>query len=179
MAKYSKKLKLRVVKEYQNGEISVNSLTIKYDIKNKSEIYKWIRNYENFGEQSLERSVRNKSYSTKFKMDVLNYKVTTNSSLNDTAIRFGIEHPSMISSWMRKFNEEGLNGLNKTKGRPPKMKNNKPVSNVETKDLEEAKLKIKILEDENKKKDLEILYLKKLDAYLRDQQDFTEKGKSK
>lgn len=37
-------------------------------------------------------------------------------------MKLGINNPSLITSWVSKFRKEGVEGLSKPKGRPPKMK---------------------------------------------------------
>lgn len=52
-------------------------------------------------------------------------------SYRDVANAIGINNPPLIASWMRKFREDGVDGLSKTKGRPSNMsKKKKAVKKV-------------------------------------------------
>ncbi len=44
--KYSKELKIEVVKEYLKGEQSAGELTEHYDLSSENRIYAWVRAYE-------------------------------------------------------------------------------------------------------------------------------------
>lgn len=52
MAKYSKDLKLIIVRDYQNGHLSIRSLAKKYGIS-KLEVGRWIQLYPKFGADCL------------------------------------------------------------------------------------------------------------------------------
>lgn len=51
--KYSDSLKLKVVKEYQEGSLGVRRLAKKHGIQSKSQVDRWIKLYENYGVEGL------------------------------------------------------------------------------------------------------------------------------
>ena len=63
-AKYSKELKLEIVKRYLKGE-TVSYLANLYNVSNNhgTPILKWVHKYEVLGETAFEESSNNKSYS--------------------------------------------------------------------------------------------------------------------
>ncbi|WP_180659150.1 transposase, partial [Acinetobacter bereziniae] len=84
-------------------------------------------------------------------------------SLSDTALRFGISSPSLISVWRKIYQTDGMLGLEpKSKGRAPMSKNkhkyivDKPDHEKTTAELQHELLYLRA----------ENAYLKKLDALL-------------
>ena len=71
-AKYSKELKLEIVKRYLKGE-TVSYLANLYNVSNNHgiPILEWVHKYEVLGETAFEESSTNKSYSKKLKLQVI------------------------------------------------------------------------------------------------------------
>jgi transposase len=94
-------------------------------------------------------------------------------------------HPSMIRSWLKRYEKDGYNGLiDKKKGRPPKMKKDKdkitePVieDNTESKGDSADKARIKLLEKKNRELEAEVAYLKKLNALVQERKKRESKKK--
>ena len=63
MAKYSAEFKLNIVKEYLNGHLGFKTLAKKHNIANSNLIMDWVRNYHTMGDEGLQRSRKNKTYS--------------------------------------------------------------------------------------------------------------------
>src|SRR5699024_5687883 len=99
-------------------------IATRFGIADKSTVRKWVKNYEVLGESGLERRTSHKTYSVQFKLDVLQYKLETDEPYLDVAIKFGINEPSVIASWLRAWQQKGTDGLSKLKGRP--LMSNKP-----------------------------------------------------
>ena len=95
--KYSDDLKLKVVEEYQEGNLGIRPLAKKYGVKSKSVVDRWIKVYERFGAEGLRSKKHNESDSVQFKLDVLSYMKRTGSSETDTALHFGLTQPITIS----------------------------------------------------------------------------------
>lgn len=157
MAKYDFAFKLAVVKAYIKGEGGYGSLAKRFNIASERTVAVWVKGYKAFGEKALERKFRYKTYSVQFKLDVLHYKLRTGKSYQDVAITFGISEPSMIANWFRSWNQDGVDGLSKLKGRPSmsSKKDNKSKKKF-TREQE--------LEKENELLRAENAYLKKLRA---------------
>lgn len=174
MAKYSDEFKLKLVKEYLEGNLGYRLLAKKYDIPNTSQIERWINAYKAFGVNGLLKKRSKQVFSVKFKLDVLHFMKQTGASYQDTAITFNMTNPTLIANWYSKFLKEGIEGLNeKVKGRPPMSKKpkSKPVKQESTRSREEQ------LERENELLRLEVAYLKKLKAFQEDPNAFLAKHK--
>lgn len=141
MSKYETSIKIKVIKEYEKNNISQSELSKKYKIP-QTTISNWIKWYIDNGIKGVSKKVKNKSYTSKFKLFVLQYKKTNNLTFRETAVKFDITNDSIIVNWQRKYDEYGLDGLNsKTKGRKPKMKKTIPIEQKRKKIYKKAKEK--------------------------------------
>ncbi|RDW21308.1 transposase [Oceanobacillus arenosus] len=177
MAKYSDDLKIKVVKEYQEGYLGIRPLAKKHGIKSKSEVGRWIQLYEEFGVNGLINKEHKQSYSVQFKLDVLRFIERTGSSEMEAALQFEMKNSTRIASWKKAYREGGVEGLSKPKGRPSmsdtsKNRNNKQIN--ENKMTYEQKL-----ERENELLRLEVEYLKKLRTFQMDPEGYLEKHKQR
>ena len=105
MKKYSIELKKKVIKEYEEKEISLNELAIKYDIKSPKSIREWIRKYKLYGTDGIESS-KSKQYPLELKQNVIKYALTEDLNFRELADKFEIRNPKTVSSWVKKFQEE-------------------------------------------------------------------------
>lgn len=159
MAKYSFEFKLKVVQEYLDGEGGYVFLTKKYGIKSAKQLQDWINSYQELGEEGLLRKRQNNSYTVQFKLDAIELYQTSELSYREVANQFGINNPALITNWMRKFRDQGIDGLSNVKGRLsnlPKKNQNKTKPTVEEQD------RIKILEKRIRTLEIENAFLKEL-----------------
>lgn len=164
-----------VVKEYLEGNLGYKLLARKHGVKSHKQIINWVKNYENFGAESLMSKKHEKSYSVQFKLDVLRFMKRTGSSVIDSALQFGITNPPMISRWKKEFLEGGAEALGKPKGRSPMSDKGTSKSN-KNKHVEEKEMTYEQkLERENELLRLEVEYLKKLRAFQMDPEGYLEK----
>lgn len=162
MAKYSLEFKIQIVTEYLNGKGSYNSLAKKYKIPSSTRLRDWVKMYQAFGVDGLARKRENATYSLDFKLNVIEYYLTTEISYKDLAISLGINNPALIASWVSKYRKEGIDGLSAKKGRPPKMKSNrKQTETIKELQADEQSEYVKQLEKE-------LLHLKIENAYLKE-----------
>ena len=167
-----------VVKEYQEGKLGYRPLAQKHGVKGKSQIERWVKIYEEFGEKGLMKKRNPESYSVQFKLDVLSFIKRSGSSEVEAALHFGLTNPSIIASWKKALFEGGIEGQERSKGRPSmsdKAKNRKSKKITDEKEMTyEQKL-----ERENELLRLEVEYLKKLRAFQKDPEGYLEKHKQR
>ncbi|MFC0472207.1 helix-turn-helix domain-containing protein [Halalkalibacter kiskunsagensis] len=176
MAKYSEEFKLMIVHEYQKGHLSFDRLAKKYGMNDSTAIKKWVKVYDKFGTTGLMKKSKRETFSVQFKLDVISFMKRTGSSEMDTAIYFGLSSPSMIGAWKKVFLGDGVDGLDRAKGRPPmsdKAKNKKNRCTEKEMTYEQK------LERENELLRLEVEYLKKLRAFQMDPEGYLEKHKQR
>jgi transposase len=158
VVKYHEEFKQKVVDAYLAGEGGYSSLAIRFGIQSKTNIRKWVSAFQQFGKQGLAPKKSITNYPVQFKIDVLNYKVRTGDSLEEVARKFGITEPPMILNWLRKWQNEGIEGLSKSKGGSSLSNESKKNKNEKRLTKEQQLLKeIELLRAEN-------AYLKKLRA---------------
>lgn len=165
-----------------NKEVGVSQakLARMYNV-DVSIIERLIRKYGVYGEAALIRKPYRK-YSQEFKMEIIN-RCRNGESKGSLAIANNI-HPSMIRSWLKRYEKDGYNGLiDKKRGRPPKMKKEEALNETVSEDNDEVKsesadkARIKLLEKKNKELEAEVAYLKKLNALVRERKKRESKKK--
>ena len=161
MSKYSKELKLQVIKYYIEEHHSYSECCQKFKIPDKSQIRKWVHKYELYGIEGVMKRLKS-SYDGKFKQDVIKYMHTNHLSATETANYFRLAGADVVLKWERIYYEEGPQALyEERRGRPIKMKD---VS-------KKKKLDKQVEEDliaENQRLRMENEYLKKLNALVQE-----------
>ena len=162
MAKYSFEFKLKVVQEYLNNQESSRSLERKYGVHHV-DIQKWINNYKRFGEDSLRRSRQKQTYTTEFKLQVIELYLSSELSYRQLAIQMGIPDSSLIARWMNEYRTAGSEALMpKKKGRKRTMDKEKIIREINGGDSDEQKELLKQLQEENLKLRIENAFLKEV-----------------
>ncbi|NLS44205.1 MAG: transposase [Firmicutes bacterium] len=175
MSKYSFELKLKVVLDYLSGESGGYALVAgKHGIKSETQVENWVNNYRSFGEEGLERKSTKTFYSGEFKLRVLQYRQNNNCSYREAADYFGINNPSMIANWQRKYLDEGFKGLNKSIGRPINMSKDKKKKDP-FKLINSEKEELIRLREENEFLKASLAYEKKLKALVREREQGTRR----
>ncbi len=165
MAKYSFEFKKQLVSEYLSGRIGGDSLARKYGI-NRSQLWRWINAYKEFGDEGLMRSRQHVKYSFEKKLSVVEFYLSNEVSYQELAIQEGITNPSMIARWVSSFRIAGPDALRPhKKGRKKtldKSKINNKSQEVEEKTIDTSAEHVKELEDELLKLRIENAFLKEL-----------------
>ena len=151
---------------YLNGEGGFPTIAEKYNIPAWSNVKKWVRNYENFGDEGLMRSRKNLSYSFEYKLGVVELYLSSEISYQNLALQDGIANPAMIADWVNRFRIAGPDALRpRKKGRRKTL--SKSDTNTHNKPVEESSIDtsaehVKELEDELLKLRIENAFLKEL-----------------
>ncbi len=157
MVKYDAVFKLKTVKAYLAGEGGYRTIAKKYGVASDSNIVKWVQSYLRHGEKGLNKKQKHRNYPVQFKLSVIEYKLRTGDSFNDIALNFDIPEPSLIHSWYKVWQSEGIDGLSKPKGRPSMANNSKKKTDTKLTKEQQLEKEIELLRAEN-------AYLKKLRA---------------
>lgn len=151
MAKFSTKTKIEAVEYYLNNIVSLRETANKYGIKSANNLCSWVKIYNSKGPIALKVKRTRKKYTRDFKIEVVNYYKTHESSARNVASKFNVDE-GRVHSWIYSFNHFGADGLSSSSGpgrKPLKNKNeNKKISkNKESRYLNEiAKLKEELSE---------------------------------
>ncbi|WP_097160859.1 IS3 family transposase [Bacillus oleivorans] len=132
MSKFNIEEKIEAVIRYQQGTEGVKSIAKSIGVHH-TVLLNWIKQYEHHGENAFNQPYT--SYTTQFKLDVLNYIKETGTSIREAAAIFNIATHSTVQKWQKSFELHGIDALKPTKkGRPPmKKETNKsqPVKGTE------------------------------------------------
>ena len=101
-SRFSKELKLEIVKRYLNGESRI-ALANEYNCA-KSIITKWGNKYKSLGESAFEISSTNKAYSKEFKEQVIKEYLEGKDSLEGLANKYNISSDEIVRQWILKYN---------------------------------------------------------------------------
>lgn len=167
MPKYTKEFKIKLVMEYLSGETGGReNVAKKYGIPNGT-LRNWIDKYKSGGFDNLSKKLKNNKFTSEFKLSVIQYRQINNTPLRETAEHFNLVNGSMVYRWEKAYQERGLSGLEYNRGRPKKdmtKSNKKPKNNTPINDSEREEL-IR-LREENRLLKMKIIYEKKLQALL-------------
>ena len=159
--KYDYKFKLECIDLVLKQHYSLDYVS-KLKGPHKSEIFKWISFYNNYGNNGLIPR-KNQSYSISFKLKVVNAIEKFSLSLRAASLKYNIPDKSVIAKWKKDFANFGIEGLkSKPRGRPISMSDYKRKKRKSDKPLtrEEELLK------ENERLRCENELLKKLQALI-------------
>ena len=152
--KYNAVFKNKAVKRVLKGE-SKRSICRELNI-DISLLKDWERYYKQFGIDGLKPNLSNTQYPPEFKLKVIQEIEDKGLSLRQASLKYAIPSCSVVYNWLRKYKQNGITGLYKSKvGRPKKMT---PKKTNESLTKEEQLL------EENKSLKAELDLLKKLQA---------------
>ncbi|MBU8919068.1 IS3 family transposase [Bacillus sp. FJAT-29953] len=125
MSKFNTEEKIEAVIRYQQGLEGVKSIAKSIGVHH-TVLLNWIKQYEHHGVDAFIKPYT--SYTTEFKLDVLNYIKETGTSIREAAAIFNIATHSTVQKWQKSFELQGIDALKPTKkGRPAmKKETNKP-----------------------------------------------------
>ena len=105
-AKYSKELKLEIVKRYLKGESS-HTLANEYKLPKRApvKIRMWAHKYEIYGEQAFDHSKHNKAYSKELKQQVVNEYLAGGTSTTELSNKYNISTDEIVRQWVIKYNK--------------------------------------------------------------------------
>ena len=157
MVKYTKAIKLKVIKQYLDGPLGFHRLAAQQGIPAPF-IRRWVAAYRLHGDESFNR--RQGHYSVQVKLSVLQHMWDNGLSVNQTAAVFNIPNPASIRIWAKRYDEVGSEALARTQTAVPDMP--APTTKPEDKLLheltrEELLKRVEYLQ-------MEVVVLKKLEA---------------
>ena len=161
---YPAGLKTMAVKDYLAGGGSHMEICKKYGIKSTTQLRHWILKYN--GHETLKTSgtggtpIMTKGRATTYneRVEIVNYCIEHQNNYAETAQRFQVSYQQAYS-WTNKYLTEGVGGLQDRRG--------KRKSEDEMSEVEKLRVQNKLLKAENRRKQMEIDLLKKLDEIER------------
>jgi len=162
--RYSSELKKAAIMDYLSGNGSYMELCKKYGIKSTRQLRYWVLLYN--GHEKIitsgtgGRRSMTKGRKTTFeeKLLIVKYCIEHQNNYFETALKYQVSY-YQIHSWVKKYEKYGVEALQDNRG---KRKSADKMSEVE-----KLRAQNKLLEAENKRKQMEIDFLKKLDEIER------------
>ena len=108
MVKYTKAFKVQVAERYLTGRDGYRGVAKEFGIAHNL-VREWSHLYERWGETIFDPSYT--THSLAFKLEVLNDMATNRLSNRETAVKYRISSPGMISRWRSTYEREGTAGL--------------------------------------------------------------------
>jgi transposase len=164
--KHEPAFKLKVIKEHLRGA-SIASIASRWGLS-RSLLTRWVDHYNLSGNKGALPKTH-EYHSSEFKCKVVKSYLNDGLSLRDCCLNYSIAHESTLHSWVRKYEQSGLDGLREQRGRPKLMKEETPPKK------NEPLTRLEELEQENLYLRAENELLKKLEALA--QQKRTQKKK--
>jgi transposase len=130
----------------------------------KTSVAQWTKRYREHGMDGIEKKPRGKVYPGEFRLQVLRDISDNNLTYRDAAVKYNISSHPAIKRWEMILENEGEEGLMKDKR--GKGKYSKPRGRTPNLGREE----IKDVYKENERLRMEVDYLKKLNALVRDKE---------
>lgn len=163
--KYSVELKLQAVQDYLSGGGSLRELCKKYGIKHNRQLGNWIMWYNRHKEFKERQGAGTEIYMAKGRkttleerIEIVEYCIEHGKDYPATIEKYGVSY-QQIYSWVRKYEEKGIDGLRDGRGR------SKPVE--EMTDIEKLQAENRLLKAQLRDKEVEMLLLKKLQGLER------------
>lgn len=100
-SKYSKEVKIKACRDYENGNISFQGIA-EYVGTTKEVVRRWYLIYKEHGSSVFETSNRNSSYSKEFKQEIIEAYITGKCSQPEIYAKHNISN-GVISNWLNKW----------------------------------------------------------------------------
>lgn len=158
--KYSAELRIAAVEDYLNGGGSQREICEKYKILDHHTLRDWILWYNGHKEFKERRGAGTEIYMAKGRrttleerIEIVEYCIEHGKDYPATIEKYGVSY-QQIYSWVRKYEEKGVDALRDGRGRT------KPVE--EMSDIEKLQAENRLLKAQLRDKEIEMLLTKKL-----------------
>lgn len=161
---YSAITKRNAVEDYLNSKDSLMAICKKYQIRSYTQLQNWIKKYNNHEELKASgtggKPIMTKGRKTTYeeRITIVQYCIEHQNNYTETADKFQVSY-QQVYTWMKKYTELGIDGLLDRRGRI------KPAN--EMSELERLRMENRLLKAQNKRQEMEMNFLKKLDEIER------------
>ncbi len=162
--KYPKELKLNAVQEYLSGQGSQDDICLKYGIRSKSKLQAWIKEYNSHGtirSPGTGRSAfmtKGRKTTLEERIEIVQYCIAHDYNYAETAEKYDVSY-QQARSYTTKYKDGGVEALQDRRGR------RKDVDEMD--ELERLRAENKLLKSEKEHAEMEVSFLKKLEAIER------------
>lgn len=162
--RYTKEFKETVARAYINGEGSLQDIAIRFKIPTQDTVKQWVLKYN--GHEELKASkiggnpIMTNGRKTTYdeRIEIIKYCIEHQNNYAETALKYEVSY-QQVYTWCNKYETNGVEALQDKRGRK------KPEN--EMSEVEKLRAENKLLRAENRRKDLENVFLKKLEEIER------------
>ncbi|WP_446899630.1 transposase [Clostridium sp. LBM24168] len=162
--RYSAEVKQQAVDDYFSHRLTVPQILTKYKIRSTTQLRQWILKYNSHeklkssgkGGTTIMTKGRKTTYDER--IEIVQYCIEHENNYAETAKKYQVSY-QQIYTWMKKYKDKGVDGLLDQRGRT------KPES--EMAELEMLRSENRLLKAQNKRQEMEMAFLKKLDEIER------------
>ncbi len=164
LKRYPVELKKQAVHEYLNGEDSLYKICRRYKIKGEHTLRTWIKRYNGHEQSKIHvkggGELMNKGRETTLqeRIEIVKDYLGHDDSYKEVAERNRVSY-YQIYRWVKKYKEKGIKGLEDGRGKRKKAE--------EMTEEEKLQEELKIEKEKNRRLELEIMFLKKLEEIER------------
>ena len=157
-------LKEMAVKDYLNGIGSLSDICKKYGIRSNTQLRDWVLKYNSHEKLKASRTggmpIMTNGRKTTYdeRVEIVKYCIEHQNNYAEAAQKYQVSY-QQVYTWVNKYEKDGIKALQDRRG---KRKDENEMS-----ELEKLKSQNKLLEAENRRKQMEIDFLKKLDEIER------------
>lgn len=161
---YSKSFKQEVVRAYLAGEGSYSELCVRYNIPSFTTARKWVLEYNDCstirGSETGGTTIMTKGRKTTYeeRIEIVSFCIENHKDYQLTVDTYQVSY-QQIYSWVKKYESQGVEALTDKRGRT------KPEA--EMTELEKLRAENRLLKAQNKRQEMEMAFLKKLDEIER------------
>lgn len=161
---YSEEFKTLAVRDYLAGGGSYMDICKKYGIKSNHQLRDWILKYNSHKKLKTSGSggtpIMTKGRATTYdeRIEIIEYCIEHQNNYAETALKFQVSY-QQVYSWLNKYLKNGVIGLQDRRG--------KRKSENEMSEVEKLRMQNKLLKAENRRKQMELDILKKLEEIER------------
>lgn len=162
--KYSLEFKIQAVEYYLSGKGSQTDTCKIFKMNSRSQLCNWIKWYNNHslkaspGGKVAMVSRKGRKTTLEERIKLVEDHIKANMSYAETAEKYDLSY-QQVYQWIQKYKKQGVDGLEDHRGRT------KPAE--EMTDIEKLKAENRMLKAELERKELENMFLKKLDEIER------------
>ena len=161
---YSSTLKEVAVLDYLSGNYSQLELCGKYGIKSTTQLRNWVSKYngheklKSSGTGGISSMTQGRKTGFEERVEIVQYCIEHQNDYIETARKYKVSY-QQVYSWTTKFETQGVEALQDKRGK------RKPLAKMS--EVEKLKAENKLLEAKNKRQQMEIDFLKKLEEIER------------
>ncbi|HHW46107.1 MAG TPA: helix-turn-helix domain-containing protein [Clostridiales bacterium] len=161
---HSTELKEMAVKDYLSGVGSMAYIAKKYGVRSKGMLHKWVMKYNSHeklkasgtGGVPIMTNGRKTTYDER--VEIVKYCIEDQNNYAETAQKYQVSY-QQVYTWTSKYESDGVEALQDRRG---KRKDENEMS-----ELEKLRAQNKLLEAQNRRQQMEIDFLKKLEEIER------------